>query len=340
MTSSPTRSIFPPANGTEEATASTSNSNKSCGTPRPTDDTRNTCARRISILSSASGPKMAPNLDEETIRGYEQLDKWKGCPSFPTTTGTGGSTSATTCSKAVSRPVYQHNRARAAATGFPTRLAVGTKLGLSEHETSSVFGWTTGDYRLINPIARDIGARVVEFDEYPFLPQDTAKVKCRLAREDVLPYIRVLQSALSKVPALQDRQRLWRGHRRQFCNRDTRPGSIIRLDGFTSTTRDRDRALEFATKANEGRSQKRTLMCILQHENAKCISKLSARREEGEVLFSPGTILEVVDPPGDTYKNDADAVQRAVERMRKLESMSEATIDLIYAKEVMLKKNL
>ena len=192
---------------------------------------------------------MALHLDEETIRGYEQLDKWKGCPSFPTTTGTGGSTSATTCSEAISRPVYQHNRARAAATGFPTRLAVGTKLGLSEHETSSVFGWTTGDYRLINPIAREIGARVVEFDEYPFLPQDTAKVKCRLAREDVLPYIRVLQSALFKLPALQDRQRLWRGHRRQFRNRDSRPGSIIRLDGFTSTTRDRDRALEFATKA-------------------------------------------------------------------------------------------
>ena len=198
-----------------------------------------------------------------------------------------------------------------------------------------MFGWTTGDYRLINPIARDVEARVVEFDEYPFLPQDTVKVKCQLAREDVLPYIRVLQSALSRLPALQERQRLWRGHRRQLCN--TRPGSMIRLEGFTSTTRDRDRALEFATKANEGRSQKRTLMCILQHENAKCISKLSARREEGEVLFSPGTILEVVDPPGDTYKDDADAVQRAVERMRKLDSMSEAMIELIYTKEVMLK---
>ena len=245
--------------------------------------------------------------------------------------GGSATSSAATC-HAVSRLVYQHNRTRAAATGFPTRLAVGTKLGLSEHETSALFGWTTGDYRLINPIARDVDASVVEFDEYPFLPQDTAKVKCQLTREDVLPYIRVMQSALSKLPALQDRQRLWRGHRRHFPN--TRPGTIIKLDGFTSTTRDRDRALDFAAKTNEGRSQKRTLMCILQHGNAKCISKLSARREEGEVLFAPGTLLVVVDPPGDTFNNDAEAVQRATQRMRKVDSMPEAMIELIYAREL------
>jgi hypothetical protein len=267
----------------------------------------------------AAGPTAAPLLDEVTIRGYERLDKWKGSPS----PSTGGA--------AISRLVYQHNRARASC-GFPTRLAVGNKFGLSDHETSALFGWTTGDYRLINPIARDAEARVVEFDEYPFLPQDTNKVKCRLSREDVLPYVRVMQSALSKLPALQDRQRLWRGHRRPFPN--TRPGTIMQMDGFTSTTRDRDRALEFAAKSNEGRSQKRTLVCILQHQNAKCIGKLSARRQESEVLFAPGTVLQVVDPPGDTYENDAAAVQRATEKMRKISNLSEATIDLIYVREV------
>ena len=110
---------------------------------------------------------------------------------------------------------------------------------------------------------------------------------------------------------------------------------MVSLQGFISTTRDREKALEFATKSNEGRSQRRTLLCILQHHNAKCISKLSARRQEGEVLFSSGTVLEVVDPPGDTFQEDIQAVKRATERMRESGSMPEATIDLIYVREVM-----
>jgi len=277
------------------------------------------------IADAAIHSATAADLDEQIIRKYEQLDKWKGCP--PSLSANRGSP--------LSRLVYQHNRARAAATGFPTRLAIGTKLGLSDHETCALFGWTTGDYRFINPIARDANANAVEFDEYPLLPEKTNKVKCRLTRDDVLPYIRVMQSALSKLPPLQDRQqRLWRGHKRSFSNH--RPGSrMVSLQGFISTTRDREKALEFATKSNEGRSQRRTLLCILQHHNAKCISKLSARRQEGEVLFSPGTVLEVVDPPGDTFQEDIQAVKRATERMRESGSMPEATIDLIYVREVM-----
>ena len=277
------------------------------------------------IADAAIHSAATADLDEQVIRKYEQLDKWKGCP--PSLSASRGSP--------LSRLVYQHNRARAAATGFPTRLAIGTKLGLSDHETCALFGWTTGDYRFINPIARDANANAVEFDEYPLLPENTAKVKCRLTRDDVLPYIRVMQSALSKLPPLQERQqRLWRGHKRSFPNH--RPGSkMISLQGFISTTRDREKALEFATKSNEGRSQRRTLLCILQHHNAKCISKLSARRQEGEVLFSPGTVLEVVDPPGGTFQKDLQAVKRATERMRESGSMPEATIDLIYVREVM-----
>ena len=36
-----------------------------------------------------------------------------------------------------------------------TPLQVGKQsLGLSEHQVAAVMGWTIGDYRLINPIAR------------------------------------------------------------------------------------------------------------------------------------------------------------------------------------------
>jgi hypothetical protein len=45
-------------------------------------------------------------------------------------------------------------------------------------------------------------------------------------------------------------------------------------------------------------------------------------------------VLEVVDPPGETFQEDLQAVKRATERMRESGSMPEATIDLIYVREV------
>jgi len=251
-------------------------------------------------------------LDSETIQAYESLDKWKGC----------------TRTDAPVRLVYQHNRSRAAATGFPTRLSTGKNLGLTDHETAAVFGWTTGDYRLINPTAR--GSRVVEFDEYPFLPSEMTPVKCRLNREDVLPYVAVLNSALSKLPELSNKQRLWRGHRRTIY--PSKVGSIVHMEGFTSVTRDRENALQFAAKLNEGRSKKRTLIGILEHSSAKCVSKLSARPGEMEVLFPPNKTFEVVAPPGDTADDDLMAVQRSAERMRKSDEGVE--IELVYVREV------
>lgn len=276
-----------------------------------------TAAAAASPSATDSTSHVAPEvqLDPQTIDAYEALDKWKGC----------------TSSDAPVRLVYKHNRSRAAGAGFPTRLTIGSNLGLSDHETAAIFGWTTGDYRLLNPIAR--GSTVAEFDEYPFLPQDMAKVTCKLTREDVLPYIRVLNSALSKLPPLSSQQRLWRGHRRKLMPSSV--GSIVRMKGFTSVTRDRDNALDFVTKSNEGRSKQRTLIGVLDHSSGKCISKLSARPGEMEVLFSADTTFEVVDPPGDTGSDDLKAVQSAAERMR--ENIPGADIDLIYIREVDLK---
>ena len=254
-------------------------------------------------------------LDPKIIDAYETLNKWKGCAR----------------SDAPVRLVYKYNRSRAAA-GFPTRLEVGSNLGLTDHETTAIFGWTTGDYRLLNPIAR--GARVSEFDDYPFLPQDMVKVKCKLTRDDVMPYIRVLSSALSKLPPLSSQQRLWRGHRRRL--RPSSVGSIIRMKGFTSVTRDRDNALEFAAKTNEGRSEQRTLIGVLEHSSGRCISKLSARPGEMEVLFPTDTTFEIVDPPGDTGVDDLKAVESAAERMRG--NIPNADIELIYVREVDLKR--
>ena len=107
------------------------------------------------------------------------------------------------------------------------------------------------------------------------------------------------------------------------------------MKGFTSVTRDRENALEFTIKSNEGRSNKRTLIAILEHSNARAISKLSARPNEMEVLFPMDTTFEVVDPPRDTASDDRRAVQRAAELMQK--QMPDAEIELVYVREVDLK---
>lgn len=278
----------------------------------PTSSAPPVLDRVSSSTPSKAGDKQQQQLDPATIGAYESLNKWKGCSR----------------TDAPTRLVYRHNRSRAATTGFPTRLATGTNIGLTEHETAAVFGWTTGDYRLLNPIAR--GLPIVEFDDYPFLPQEMTKTTCRLSRADVMPYVRVLSSALSKLPPLSSQQMLWRGHRRRLVPSGV--GRIFKMQGFTSVTRDRENAIEFATKSNEGRSNQRTVIGILGHSGGKCISKLSARPGEMEVLFPPSTVFEVVDPPGDTGGDDLRAVQKAAERMR--ESMPGAEIDLIYVREV------
>jgi len=254
-------------------------------------------------------------LDADTTNAYEQLDKWKGC----------------TAPGAPVRLVYNHNRSRAAATGFPTRLQVGTNLGLTDHETAAIFGWTTGDYRLLNPIAR--GLERTEFDEYPFLPYEMTKTPCLLDRQDVLPYVRVLSSALSKLDSLDSsRETLWRGHGRNLDQLEV--GSIVTMKGFTSATRDRDNAITFAAKPNEGVSDQRTLLVLLEHSSGRCISKLSARSEEMEVVFPLDTKWEVVDPPLEDTECDKDcsAVQQAMEQLRR--TIPEAEIGLVYVKEV------
>ena len=203
------------------------------------------------------------------------------------------------------------------------------------HEIAAIFGWTTGDYRFINPIAR--GEPIVVFEDYPFLPDQLTKASCRLHRNDVLPYIRVLNSALLKLPPLvvssSSQILLWRGHRRKLPKNVV--GSKILMKGFTSVTRDRDTALEFCIKSSEGRSNQRTLLAFVEHSTSRCVAKFSARKDEMEVLFPLDTTFEVVeepDPENSCVEEDKQAVKEAVERLRK--DIPDAEIDLVYLKEI------
>lgn len=247
----------------------------------------------------------------DNIEGFEKLDKWKDCsvPQVP------------------QRLVYQHNRKRASNTGFPSRMQVGLDLNLTEHEVAAIFGWTTGDYRFLNPIAR--GQQHVEFEEYPFLPNNLTKAICRLDRDDVLPYVKILESALLKLPAsIPKTQRLWRGHKRPVS---LNLGSTIILDGFTSATRDREKALSFIENADEGTSNQRTLIAFDYHFTSRCISRISARRDEMEVLFPMNSEFEVIEAPM-SFEQDMEAVGRATIRLdRKIENDK---IHLVYVKEI------
>ncbi|CAK8988059.1 Putative NAD(+)--arginine ADP-ribosyltransferase Vis (Putative mono(ADP-ribosyl)transferase) (mADPRT) (mART) (Toxin Vis) [Durusdinium trenchii] len=235
-------------------------------------------------------------------RGFEVLDKWKHCER-----DVGASF------------VFEQNKSRAENSGFPSVMEVGRHMGLSEHEVAAVMGWTTGDFRLINPIAR--GQEEVEFDDYPA----GVKTLCRLHRAEVMPYIYVLNSALQKLPATSSGP-LYRGHRREVA---LATGSVILLPGFTSVSFDMDSAVKFATQANQGRSAKRSLLVIQESFSGRSIAKLSARKNELEVLFPKDTYFEVI-------KVDSEAAEKAVAdaTVELQKSMPEAEVKVVYLREI------
>ncbi|CAJ1408688.1 unnamed protein product [Effrenium voratum] len=206
-------------------------------------------------------------------------------------------------------------------------MQVGKDLGLSEQEVSAVLGWTTGDYRLINPIAR--GQEEVEFEDYP----QGVKSKCRLHRAEVLPYVQVLGSALEKLPPASA-ARLYRGHRRAV---ELPPGAVLKMPGFTSVSYDMDSALQFATQANQGRSVKRSLLVFQESFSGRCISKLSARKREVEVLFPVDSCFEVAAAAAAADADAAAEAEKAAEELRK--TMPEAEVKVVYLRQVESKED-
>jgi hypothetical protein len=284
---------------------------------------------------------LAPTtITENTIiAGFESLNKWNHCIT----------TMEERQSKIPKRMVYQHNRARAAGSGFPTVLEMGCQRGLTDHKVAVLFGWTTGDYRFVNPIAR--GNPTTEFTDYPFLPHQMTKATFVLSRDDVLPYIQIMNSALSKLEPESSSQHycFWRGQTRRPIpssssnnnnddnnNNDIVVGSTFVLKGFTSVTRDRENALEFCTKTDGVSSAaQRTLLCIVESKSGRCLSKFSARSDEMEVLFPLDTTFEVVEPPPEddsSFEQNQKAADQAREELQA--KLPGAQIELIYVKEI------
>ncbi|CAE8592984.1 unnamed protein product [Polarella glacialis] len=245
---------------------------------------------------------------EPDIEVFERLDKWKRCDR-----------------EVGEFLVCQQNTSRAKYNGFPSTLEVGIAQGLTSHEVAALFGWTTGDFRFINPIAR--GLQEVTFEDYP---NAATKVLCSLTRHEVLPYVQLISSALRKLPACPG-QRLWRGHRRAV---PSELGTVLVLRGFTSASYDRDESIRFAAQVNAGKSVKRTLIAFEEHFSGRSIAKLSARRREAEVLFPLDTRFQVVAGPvaSEADSDELSAVQSAVEEMRA--TLPEADIRIVYLREV------
>eukprot|EP00439_Symbiodinium_sp_Y106_P011765 s5026_g1.t2 len=248
--------------------------------------------------------KLAPDSERSVnVRAFELLDKWKNCDS-----AVGPSL------------VYAQTKLRAENEGLPSIMEVGKSMGLTQHEVAAVLGWTTGDFRLINPIAR--GQEEVEFEDFP----RGQRTMCRLSRIDVMPYVQVLHGAVQKLPALSSTQPLYRGHRREI---DLPVGSVVLLPGFTSTSYDMDGAVAFAKQANQGRSAKRTLLVIQESFSGRLIAKLSARKYEAEVLFPIDSTFKVVETSASPA---TEAAAEATEELRR--SMSEAEIRVVCLCEV------
>lgn len=238
------------------------------------------------------------------VEAFERLDKWRGCE----------------------RNIGQHlvckeNIKRAKYSGFPSSLELAEQAGLTQQEAAALFGWSTGDFRFVNQVAR--GAPEAVFDDYP----QGQKATCRLSRAEVEPYVAMVSTALRKLPA-ECPQRLWRGHRRPLS---TDLAAIVTLDGFASFAQDRDEALKFVKQANAGTSSQRTVLVVESHHSGRSISRFSARRQEAEVLFPLGCRFRVVEPPPEAADQDAGAVEAALAELRT--ALPDATIDVVHLQE-------
>lgn len=281
--------------------------------------------------------------DEEDgdIQAVESLNKWKECISEWIVTST---TTEPPSIVIPPRYVFAHNRTQAASKGFPSVLEKGQTMGLTTHETVALYGWTTGDYRFLNPLARRRRWRqeedkvvVVEFEDYPLLPYDLRKYTFRLFLTDVLPYLRILQSALSKLPPQTSDIIIWRGHVVVVVGSTTSLllpqsiGSRFILPGYTSATLDRDMAVKFCTSAKKEENDDNDknsdnyyyyLIGCVSSQTAKSISKWSCRPEEMEVLFGIDTEFEVVPAPSEAEEEDT------------IHGMPPSSIIRLYVKEV------
>mmetsp|Transcript_26357 Transcript_26357/g.83465 ORF Transcript_26357/g.83465 Transcript_26357/m.83465 type:complete len:256 (+) Transcript_26357:104-871(+) len=251
---------------------------------------------------------MQTAASEADVEGFERLDKWRMCER-----------------DVGAFFVCRENLTRAENTGFPSALEVGKSKGLSPHEVAALMGWSTGDFRFVNPIAR--GLEEVVFEDYPL----GAKASCRLVRADVMPYVGIISSALRALPPVPAGHRLWRGHRSPVLSD---AGAILTFGGFTSTTYDRDEALRFATQLGAaGSSPRRALLAIEEHASGRSVASFSARRGELEVLFPLDRRFQVLPPPPEEQAEaDARAVREALEQLRQ--HMPEAEIDLVYLREL------
>ena len=188
------------------------------------------------------------------------------------------------------KPIKTPNSPNSHSTNLSTRRKKHDRRGLSPPQVAALFGWTTGDFRFVNPVAR--GADGVSFDELPpgfgFAP-----VRCSLTRREVLPYVAVLVSALQALPApVRLGARVWRGHARAV---PAECGQILLLPGFTSCSYSADEAIRFATQHYSPlKCGARSLLVIDEHSSGRDVRAFSARRREAEVLFPADTAFEVL----------------------------------------------
>lgn len=218
--------------------------------------------------ASVLAPRSAGDAEgerAELLRAFGRLDRRRRCDPPLRSTVT----------------VQEEALRRARAEGLD-----GRRHGLLPEEAAAITGWTSGDFKFVNPIAR--GEAEVEFDTVD-LGVSGFKARCRLARQEVMPYVAVVSWALSRLPTHRG-GRLWRGHRRPI---DEPFGAPVTFDGFTSFTVSREQALDFVRDRELGRSPRRTLVVIDAHRSARYIADLSVRRWEGEVLFPLGTRFRV-----------------------------------------------
>jgi len=117
---------------------------------------------------------------------------------------------------------------------------VAEELNLSPEEQAALWGYLHCDADIINHIAR--GAPTVDFEDYHYDRGVAADILCTLTKEDLLPWLKILQAGLNKMPSAAA-GRLYRG---VGFNAEGTPGSMAPITGFSSFYDDFNVAKYFA----------------------------------------------------------------------------------------------
>jgi len=169
-------------------------------------------------------------------------------------------------------------------------IKVSEGFDLFPEEKAALWSYANTDKYLINHIAR--GADKVVFEDAHYDYDFKIDITCTLTKEDMLPWLKFLNSGLQKMPRASP-VRLYRGV--GFIAKGP-PGRIAPITGFSSFSEDFNVANCFAEQKRKSYIQP-TIFVMDEHSSGRQLDKtfVNEFKEHKEVVFPVGTKFVIVE---------------------------------------------